>query len=199
MEVGERAFAYSKRYFTIEEYLGMENASSEKHEYYRGEIFAMSGAKMPHNKIVSNLHYRLRAALEGKPCQPYTSDVRVYIEKNVLFTYPDITVICGEEETADKDEMGIINPTVLFEVLSASTASYDMGEKFALYRDIPTLKSYVMVDSRSVNVEAYAINASGNWELREYGQINDVLEIPVLAVALPLKEIYARSKVFGTE
>lgn len=198
MEVNEPALAYSKDHFTIEEYLEMENASVEKHEYYKGEIFAMSGAKMPHNKIVSNLHYHLRTKLEGQPCQPYSSDVRIYIEKNTLFTYPDITIICGDEETLDKDEISVVNPVVLFEVLSPSTAGYDKGEKFELYKEIPTLKGYILVDSRSVKVQVFALNTNGNWESTEYQDINDVLEIPFIGVSLTLKEIYERSKVAGT-
>ena len=197
MEINEPAFAYSKRHFTIEEYLAMEHVSTEKHEYYKGEIFAMSGGKMPHNKIISNLHYYLRDKLKGKSYQPYTSEVRVHIEKNSLFTYPDITVICGEEQTHNNDNISVLNPTILFEVLSPSTRSYDMGTKFSLYRDIPSLKGYIMVDSQSIYVSAYFLNSSGNWELSELHKIDDVLQIAPIEVILPLTEIYENAKIIG--
>ncbi len=146
MEVKEPALAYAKGKYTIEEYLQMENAASEKHEYYQGEIFAMSGAKIEHNKVTSNLHYALRSKLKGKPCQPFGSDQRIHIEKNTLFTYPDISVVCGDLLTLNDDEYNVLNPSIIFEVASPSTRDYDRGEKFKLYRDIPTLKEYILVN-----------------------------------------------------
>src|SRR4051812_31811999 len=130
MEVNEPAVAYSKRKYSIEEYLELENASLEKHEYYKGEIFAMSGAKLAHNDICGNLYANLWNRLKGKPCKPYNSDARIHIEENSLFTYPDISVVCGEVETLNNDNFNVLNPTIIFEVLSASTRNYDLGEKF---------------------------------------------------------------------
>src|SRR3712207_2746804 len=99
MEVREPAVAYGKKLFTIEEYLEMEEASQEKHEYYKGEIFAMSGAKLTHNTITYGLLATLLNKLKGKSCRPFGSDMRIHIEKNTLFTYPDISIICGEVKT----------------------------------------------------------------------------------------------------
>src|SRR5215211_4087365 len=121
MEVREPAVDYSKKKYTIQEYLEIENAATEKHEYYRGEIFAMSGTKLTHNIITSNLHSHLGQKLRGKSCRPYGSDLRIHIEKNTLFTYPDISVICGDPITLNNDELNALNPTVLIEVLSPST------------------------------------------------------------------------------
>ncbi len=138
MEVKEPAIAYSKQKISIEAYLEMENASPEKHEYYQGEVFAMSGAKLPHNTIAGNLFVALANRLKGKKCKPYNSDQRIHIESNTLFTYPDISIVCGEVLTLNDDEYNVLNPAVIVEVLSKSTRNYDRGEKFKLYRNITT-------------------------------------------------------------
>ena len=190
MEIREPAIAYSKKSYTIEEYLEMENASSEKHEYYKGEIFAMAGTKMAHNEITSNLATELGAQLKGSSCKPYGSDLRIYVEKNSLFTYPDLSVICGKKESRNNDDFNILNPSVLFEVLSESSKDYDRGSKFMLYRDIPGLKTYVIVDSLSIKVEVYSINSAGLWELNEYSNISDTLRISNLNISIALKDIY---------
>ena len=189
MEVREPAIAYSKR-----EYLEMENAAIEKHEYYHGEIFAMSGAKMQHNRVVKNLYTQLIYKLKGKPCEPYGSDARIHVEKNTLFTYPDISVICGEPITRNNDDYNVLNPTIIFEVLSPSTKSYDRGDKFKLYRDIPTLKEYVLVDPEAIGIEAYRINRDGNWELKEYTNLSETLSLPSILVHIDLVDIYERTK-----
>ena len=190
MEVREPAVAYSKQKVSIEDYLEMENASSEKHEYYKGEVFAMSGAKMPHNEISSNLMTTLGQKLKGKKCKPYSSDVRIHIKSNTLFTYPDISVICGETVTLNNDDYNVLNPIVIIEILSPSTKNYDRGEKFKLYRDIPTLKEYILADSESIHIEVFRLNESNHWELEEYNTINDHLSIKAINETLPLFEIY---------
>ncbi|PQJ10843.1 Uma2 family endonuclease [Flavipsychrobacter stenotrophus] len=190
MDVREPAIAYSNKRYTIEEYLEMENASEEKHEYYKGEIIAMAGTKMPHNEITSNLATELGAQLRGSGCKPYGSDLRVYIEKNSLFTYPDLSIICGKKESRNNDDFNILNPSVLFEVLSESSKDYDRGSKCMLYRDISTLKTYVIIDSLSLKVEAYSINSGGLWELNEYSNISDTFLISNLNMSIALKDIY---------
>src|ERR1700759_3094730 len=113
MELNEPAIAYSKGKYSIGEYLEMENAATEKHEYYQGEIFAMSGAKKNHIIINRNLMVLLANNLKGKPCQPFGSDMRIHIEKNTLFTYPDLSVICGDPESMNDDDLNFLNPTVI--------------------------------------------------------------------------------------
>jgi Uma2 family endonuclease len=194
MEVREPAVAYGHRKYTIEEYLAVENAETEKHEYYQGEIFAMSGAKMTHVKMVMNLSRELSNKLDGKPCQPYGNDLRIHIPQNTLFTYPDISIICGAPETLNNDEMNALNPTVIIEVLSSSTKSYDRGEKFRLYRDIPSLKEYVLIDSESIAVEDWYINDHGNWELNETMDIGALLHFHSIDISVPLQAIYASTK-----
>jgi Uma2 family endonuclease len=190
MEVKEPAVAYGKQKYSLAEYLEMENAATEKHEYYKGEIFAMSGAKLAHNAICGNLYFQLRQKLGGKGCQPFNSDTRIHIEKNTLFTYPDISVICGKIETLNNDEMNVLNPSMIFEVGSPSTRNYDREAKFYLYRDIPSLKEYITVNSEAVTVEAWHINANGNWELIEYKSIDESLSLPTLQLSIDLRDIY---------
>ena len=194
MDVKEPLPAYSKDRYTIEEYLEMENAAAEKHEYYKGEIFAMSGAKLTHNMIVTNIFGNLYSKLKGKPCRPFGSDMRIHIPANTLFTYPDISVMCGEIESRDNDDMNFLNPTVIIEVLSPSTKNYDRGEKFRLYRDIPSLKEYILVDSESISIEAFHINSSGHWELFEYKDISDSLNVRAVDIVLSLSEIYTGTR-----
>src|SRR6202012_6265077 len=150
MEVREPAVAYAKRKYSIEEYLEMENAATEKHEYYKGEIFAMSGAKHQHNLVAGNIYAPLKNKLRDKPCKPLNSDSRIHIEKNTLFTYPDISVVCGDPVFLNDDEWNLLNPTVIIEVLSPSTQNYDRGDKFNLYRDIPTLKEYILGEPETI-------------------------------------------------
>lgn len=189
-EVREPAVAYGKRHFTIEEYLEMENAATEKHEYYKGEIFAMSGAKENHVDICGNVWAGLKSKLKGKPCKPRGLDMRVYIPENSLFTYPDLAVFCGERKTLNDDKMNAINPTVIIEVLSPSTKKYDRGEKFELYKAIPTLADYILIDSESIKAEVWHKAVNGEWLVTEYSTLSEVMLIQSIDVALPLAEVY---------
>ena len=196
MEVKEPAIAYGKQKISIDEYLEMENASSEKHEYYQGEIFAISGAKVPHNIIATNLVVALTIKLKGKSCRPFNSDQRIHVEANTLFTYPDISIICGDIITRNNDDYNVLNPTVLIEVLSRSTKNYDRGEKFKLYRDIPTLREYVLVDSESIHIEIFRLNANNHWELEEYNKDAQTVLIQAINTPLSIEEIYEETELF---
>jgi Uma2 family endonuclease len=167
----------------------MEEAATEKHEYYRGEVFAMSGAKVPHNRISSNVLIGLGTRLKGKQCQPFNSDQRIHIEANTLFTYPDVSVVCGEVQTLNGDNWNLLNPTVIIEVLSPSTKNYDRGEKFFLYRDIPSLQEYLLIDSEHIHAEIFRRSAKG-WELEEFKNIADSLVFSSIEMLLPLAEVY---------
>ena len=190
MEIKEPPVAYGKEKISIEEYLEMENASDEKHEYYKGEIFSMSGAKVPHNIISGNLFIALGQKLKGKKCKPFNSLQRIHIPLNTLFTYPDISIIYGEIITLNGDDYNVLNPAIIIEVLSKSTKNYDRGEKFKLYREIPTLKEYLLADSESVHVEVFRLNEKSHWELEEYNSINNLLHVKVIKEKIPLSEIY---------
>lgn len=186
-EVREPAIAYGKKKLTAQEYLEWEEQQEQKHEFFQGEVFAMSGASPRHNVLFKNLFVELGSKLKGKPCQPYGSDLRIHIPQNTLYTYPDISIICNDIINNTDD---IIEPTVIIEILSPSTKNYDKGGKFTLYRDIPELKEYILIDSESVAIEAFRINEKGHWELEEYKQLSEILEFPGLNLSLPLTDIY---------
>ena len=194
MEVREPIVVQNKSKLTAEEYLQFEKESLHKHEYFKGEIFAMAGAGARHNVIFSNLFIGIGSQLKGRPCKPYGSDLRIHIPENTLFTYPDISIICGEIVPSQIDADTAILPTVLIEILSPSTKNYDRGGKFRLYRDIPALKEYILIDTESISIEVFRINSKGHWELEEYRSIENTLTIPTVTVSMPLKEIYEGTK-----
>ncbi len=194
MKLREPMVAYGKNKFTMEEYFELESDSGDKHEYYEGEIFAMAGGKVNHNLISGNLYHAFRKQLAEKSCQPFNSDQRIYIPANSLFTYPDISIVCGDLQTLNNDDINLLNPAIIVEVLSASTKSYDRGDKFKLYRDIPSLKEYLLVDSESMAVELFSLNASGRWELEEFYESTEILHIKSIEVSVSLSEIYESVK-----
>lgn len=193
-EVREPAVAYGKKKLTTEEYLRWEKESLGKNEYYRGEIFAMAGVGARHVIIAKNLMRDLATVLRAKPCQPYGSDLRIHIPENTLFTYPDISIICGDIIPSKEDTDTATLPTVIIEILSPSTKQYDRGEKFKLYRDIPSLKEYIMIDAESPGIEAFSINSSGHWELTEYKTTEGSLAISSLGLLLTIADIYEDTK-----
>ena len=192
--VREPILTYGRRKLTIAEYLEWESGQEGKHEYYQGEVFAMSGPKLPHLRITGNLTFGLRLHLEGRGCEVFPTDLRLHIPRNTLFTYPDISIVCGEVETLDNDDWNLLNPCVLFEVLSPSTRSYDRGTKFRLYKDIPSLKEYVLVDSEKIKVESWLLNEKGQWELQVIEGLEGMLCLRSLSLSIPLREVYAGTK-----
>jgi Uma2 family endonuclease len=120
--------------------------------------------------------------------------MRIHVPENSLFTYPDISVICEEVIASKEDEDTATQPTVLIEILSPSTKNYDRGEKFRLYRAIPSLKDYILVDSKSIHAEHFAINKEGLWQLKEYNKPGEKITIESLNVQLLLEDVYEGSK-----
>ena len=186
--VNEPALKYN--YISPEEYLAEERVALDKHEYYQGEVFAMSGASLKHNVIFSNLFGELAYKLKGKGCRPYGSDLRIHIPKNTLYTYPDISIICGEADLTDKEFDTATNPSVIIELLSKSTRNYDKGEKFTLYRDIDTLKEYLLVDTEKIYVEKHIRNADGSWQLTDYRLLENFFTIDSVQLTILLKDMY---------
>ena len=177
-------------YISAEEYLQRELQSTEKHEYYRGEIFAMSRASFAHNDIFSNLFSDIAHQLKGKNCKPYGSDLRIHIPKNTLYCYPDISIICEDPEFSDNKFDTVTNPAVIIELLSKSTRNYDKGEKFTLYRDIESLKEYILVDTEKIYVEKHIRNTDKSWQLTDYRSLADSFTIKTVEIVLQLKDIY---------
>ena len=182
--------AVEKIYLSQSDYLEFERNADTKHEYFQGEIFDMSGASLKHNIISTNTTITLGNSLKGKKCRPFGSDLRIHIPLNTLFTYPDITVICDEIQTTDDKFDTITNPTVIIEILSASTRNYDLGKKFMLYRQIKSLKHYIMIDSEEVRVMMYSKNNDETWIFKEYTHVDHQLHIKAIATTLKIEDIY---------
>ncbi len=179
-----------RRRFTPEEYLQLEVNSENRSEFYDGEIYLMSGGSLNHNQIVGNLFSVLREALRGTGCRAFQSDVRLLVERHTLFTYPDILVVCDPIRKMPGRSDTLVDARLLIEVLSPSTESYDRGEKFRLYRGLPSLQEYVLVSQDTVRVECHHREAEGDWRWREHLRLEDQLRLESLALSIPLARIY---------
>lgn len=179
-----------KHFLTPEQYLAQERKADFKSEYYQGETFAMAGATREHNLIVGNILGEVRNALKNRSCEVYPSDIRVKVSPTGLYTYPDVTVVCGEPQLEDDCFDTLLNPTVLFEVLSESTESYDRGAKFRQYRQIESLQEYVIVALDRPSVECYVKQLDGRWLLLEAFSLEQSVTFESLEVSIPLAEVY---------
>ena len=179
-----------KPHFTAAEYLSMERASSDKHEFACGEIFAMTGASARHVGIVSNLVRELGNQLRHRPCQVYSTDLRVCIDADNRYAYPDVVVVCSQPKFLDDMLDTLLNPELIVEVLSESTRNYDRGDKFQQYRRIPSFREYLLVDQERVHVERHTKQSNGTWSLSETDAIGDVVQLESVGVTLAVSEIY---------
>lgn len=147
------------------EYLALEVSGGAKHEYVNGEVFAMAGGTIAHGALTVAIGTALSNALRGRSCRVLSSDVRVRVKATGIATYPDVSVVCTKLEVDPDDEHGVLNPSLIVEVLSDSSEAYDRGAKAAHYRRIPSLREYVLVSQREPLIEVYRRNERGNWEL----------------------------------
>ena len=172
---------------TYEEYRAFDAAAETKHEYVNGEVYAMAGGTPEHARLQTRVSRLLGNALEGKPCEVYSSDLRVRITATGRSTYPDVTVVCGQLATASDDPHGVTNPRVLIEVLSESTEGDDRGSKWSHYQRIESLEEFVLVSQDQARVEVY--RRSG--EIWTYRSITSgSVELESLGVAIALDELY---------
>ncbi len=176
--------------YTEEEYLEMERKSDSKHEFYAGEIFAMGGASYKHNLIVSNTLLTIGNQLKGKPCKVFPSDLRVKVSKAGMYTYPDLSILCGKPILVEKEFDTLSNPIVLIEVLSKSTENYDRGSKFSFYRQIDSLQEYILISSETQKIEKFRKLPDGNWLFSESKEGKNFL-IESIDCALSLEELYS--------
>ncbi|WP_295540359.1 Uma2 family endonuclease [uncultured Thiohalocapsa sp.] len=169
-------------------YLAWEAQQPDKHEYVRGEVFAMVGARREHVVATLNLATALKQRLRGGPCQAYVSDLKLRVEAANAFFYPDVMVSCDPLDHAA--ELYIEHPTLVAEVLSDSTAAFDRGDKFAAYRTLPSLEEYVLVDIPSRRVESFRRASDGEWLLHVYAPDTEVCRFSSLDVSVPLAEVF---------
>ncbi len=178
-------------YLTPEEYLAFERKATTKHEYINGRIVAMSGASFAHNFITANIVTYLNIQLMDGECRAVASDMRVKAQQTESYFYPDVVVVCGEPRAEDDTFDILLNPTVVVEVLSRSTEAYDRGEKFKHYRQIGSLKDYILISQDEVRVEHYCRQGSG-WMQTEFRELEDVLSLFSIGCELRLQDIYRR-------
>lgn len=178
-----------KTYLTPEEYLAMERQNEYRSEYIDGEVFAMTGASRRHNLITVNLGREVSQQLKGRPCEAYTSEMRVRIPERG-YMYPDVVIVCGEPLLEDDHFDTLLNPTVLIEVLSKSTEHYDRGKKFYLYRTIESLAEYLLIAQDEYRIEHYTKEPDSPWMLSEHRSPEGVIELASIQCTLALREVY---------
>jgi Uma2 family endonuclease len=178
-----------KKKFTPAEYLALEEAAESKSEYWNGEIVAMSGARIDHQQIVSNLTVLLANDLKGR-CRVFPSEMKVWVKKRNKFFYPDLTIICDKPNFYKNRRDTIDNPSLIIEVLSKSTASFDRAEKFLSYQTLESLDEYVLVSQDKALVEQYIKREDGNWIYKATLGLESLVEFASVKSALSLKEIY---------
>ena len=179
-----------KVYYTPDEYLALERKAEYKSEYFNGEIFAMTGASRKHNLVAGNVFAILHSQLRKRPCEIYPSDMRVKVSPTGLYTYPDVVIVCGEPTFDDEQKDTLLNPTVLAEVLSKSTASYDRGEKFEHYRKIKSLAEYLVIAQDKYHVEHYTRQSDDQWLLSETDDPQKTIRVSSIECDLALADIY---------
>lgn len=186
---------------TVEEYLALERESEERHEYLDGQIYAMAGESTQHADISVNIVSELRTQLKGTPCRVGTKDSKVLSGPAIkhsrstrgLFSYPDLVVVCGEPRFLDEHQDVLLNPTVIIEVLSPATESFDRGEKFRRYRtQIPSLTDYVLVSQELPLIEHFRRQTNDEWILSAHSEIESSLQIASINCTLHLSEVYDR-------
>ena len=189
METMENVGAHA--FLTPEEYLTRERKALTKSEYRDGRIYAMPGASRAHNLITAHVTGELYIQLRTRSCEVYPSDMRVKMSAAGLYTYPDVIVVCDEPRFEDSHFDTLLNPTVLIEVLSPSTAAYDRGEKFRRYQYLDSLCEYVLISQDRVRVEHYLQQEQG-WDLTEFRSLADVCQLASIECELSLQAIYAK-------
>jgi len=177
------------RLLTYPEYLAIEETSEGKHEWLDGQVVAMSGGTPTHSALATNATIMLGVALRGRPCRPYNSDLRIRVPETGLATYPDCLVICGGLERHPEDDNAATNPSVIVEVLSPSTEAWDRGDKFRHYRELASLRDYLLVSQHARQVEHYQRQDDGTWLLRTMGP-GQAVRLSAVEVALPIDELY---------
>lgn len=183
--------ANARKKWTVEEYLAFERASEEKHEYFDGDIYAMTGASREHNLIVMNTGASLNNQLTSRPCEVYPSDMRVKVNA-LKYTYPDVTVVCGEPRFADGEFDTLLNLTLIVEVLSDSTEDYDRGKKFKHYMGIESLKEYVLIAQDEMRVDHYIRQPNGDWLLSYATTPDAAIQLPAIGCTLTLADVYRK-------
>lgn len=172
------------------EYLALEAASPEKHEFVDGELWSMAGGSRDHGVLQLSVGAALTTALRGSPCRPAGSDARVYVPTWKEALYPDLHVVCGPARRDPADPQATTNPTLVIEVLSPSTEGWDRGGKFDRYASMPSVQEYALFSVDQERVEVFRRNADATWTRRLY-RTGDTVDFASVGAAIPVVELYA--------
>ncbi len=175
---------------TEDEYLALDRAADYKSEFVDGKMYAMAGVGLRHSSLGVRMISELVGKLRGRNCEVFNGDARVRAAKTGSYLYPDVSVICGTVETYQGTDDILVNPCVIVEVLSPSTADYDHGKKFAIYREIPSLNDYLLVHTDEILIEQYARRSDGKWLLSDHAGMDSMLHLGSIGCTLSLKDIY---------
>ena len=175
---------------SLENYRKLEERSEFKHEYHDGVIIPVTGGTINHNRIILNLIYFLMSTLKNKPYEAFSSDIRLWVPKYRRGVYPDVMVISGEAILNENRQDEILNPCLIFEVLSPPTSSYDRGDKFLYYRSIPELKEYILIDQSECFIEHYTKTEDNQWFLQEHQNQQEIITLSSINLDLKISDIY---------
>ncbi|MEK0179413.1 Uma2 family endonuclease [Microcoleus anatoxicus] len=181
-----------QRYSTEEQYLALEETAEYKSEYLDGEIIAMTGGSTNHNRISGNVYIALNFSLPEQEYDVFIGDVRLWIPKVRLYTYPDVMVIFGQPEYRSNRTDTITNPQVIVEVLSKSTKNYDRVDKFTFYKTIPSFREYILIDQTKIKIEQYSKTENKRWLYSEYDEEDTALVFNSFQLEVPLSAIYKK-------
>ena len=180
-------------YVSPEEYLAMERKAEFKSEYMDGVIYAFAGGSKRHNLIVANIIITLGGQLKGRPCKVYPSDLKVRLPNSKRFFYPDVSAVCGDDEFADDEHDVILNPTLIVEVSSETTAAFDRGKKFLSYQQINSLQEYLLVSQDDILAEGYRRQGNDTWLYTKVTSLEGSLTLPSIECELALKDVYDKT------
>ncbi|MGF1532113.1 MAG: Uma2 family endonuclease [Bernardetiaceae bacterium] len=189
-----RAEVATQNRLTLKAYLQLEEETKEKYEYFAGYVYAMAGGSYAHNTICGNIFSEINMRLKGTSCQIMNSDTKLYLQPRESYVYPDAMILCGTKEESPELKGAFMNPVVIIEVLSDSTEGFDRGEKFEYYRQIPSLKHYLMIRQDVVKIDIYS-REDTLWRIETLTGLKNVMELEVvtdLKLNLPLADIYDR-------
>lgn len=182
-------YAAEKLQMTEDEYLAIERAAEERHEFANGEIFAMARGSSNHAAVMMSIGTELRVALRHRRCQTRSADMRIHIPSSGRYVYADASVVCGRPQFKDDKHDTLLNPRVIVEVLSPSTEAYDRGDKFAQYRTLPSLMHYVLAAQDKPCIEVFTRLEDGSWNLKVYGP-GDRVELPAIESTIEVDQVY---------
>ncbi|MFL6335181.1 MAG: Uma2 family endonuclease [Pyrinomonadaceae bacterium] len=181
----------TRHYYSLEEYFALERTSDARFEYWDGELVCMSGGSRTHYRISANIHFALARDLRGGRCQAFTGDAPIWTPTLPPYRYPDASVACGELEYRNKNGLdALVNPVLVVEVLSPSTAARDEGPKFVAYQAVPALREYLLVSQEEPHVTHYTRLEGGSWKRRDVTDLDASLELESVGCALKLRDIY---------